>query len=73
MLLPGRQGALLPLLGSFSDSSPSWYGTGDSVLLLGSAREQSGENVENYDPSGRRGALGVVLYHLFPVLHRLLG
>lgn len=43
------------------------------MLLLGSAREQSAENVENYDPSGRWGALGVVLYHLFPVLHRLLG
>lgn len=43
------------------------------MLLLGSAREQSAENVENYDPSRRRGALGVVLYHLFPVLHRLLG
>lgn len=43
------------------------------MLWLGSAKDQSAENVENYDPGRRGSPVGAVLRHLFPVVHRLLG
>lgn len=50
----------------------SCYGTGGSVLLLGSATDQSvSQNVENNDPGRRGSPLGFVLYHIFSVLDRL--
>lgn len=52
----------------------SRYGTGGSVLLLGSATDQTvSQNVENNDPGRRGSPLGFVLYHIFSVLDRLLG
>lgn len=42
------------------------------MLWLGSARDLSSENVENYDPGRRGSPMGAVLRLLFPVVHRLL-